>query len=71
MQLTFKILKFKMIVNDSITVITSDCMQWAIQVSVQLPGGGEVVVRMPDFGSKGPGFDSPGVECMFVNIYHY
>jgi len=36
-------------------------------------GGGGVVVRVSDLGSKGPGFDTravPKSEYTFVNIYH-
>jgi len=39
-----------------------------------LEGGGGVVVRVSDLGTKGPGFDPwavPKSECMFVNICHY
>jgi len=39
-----------------------------------LLGGGGVVVRLFDLGSKGLGFDPravPKSECMFENIYRY
>jgi len=55
---------------DGTVIVSPKCRQ----VFLGGQGGGRIVVRMFDLGSKGFGFDPrsvPKSECMFVNIYHY